>query len=293
MNTLFLAAALTCGQCSSCSPAAPQTNFFPPAAYLPAPVANQVFEWKLVATGSDNWAGLYRNGLCVGGYFDGRYYPWDGKRWCDPFPPKNWEGMTETAAEIAGRKVRIPNFGVELNKIHTNPKLTGDDESVIPDDNNKLRVTIRSDDKEVIKQITSAVKPFKDHVLTQTYPPGHWALQPGLDYGLFHIQAPPRADGKAIVLHSQNDFSDGVEGVSLALRQADPTFQKDSVPDLRKGSDPLGMLFQWLQSPGPIGGYPWWMHLVVAAGLAYYFRDKWMSKPPDIEKLKAEFRSKK
>jgi len=155
---------------------------------------------------------------------------------------------------------RNNNYGVDSSKLergkHEHYFLNGNPVSKdtairkvsgIPDDSKLLRVTVigaEEDRKLVVNDFKNnpIFKEFHDLVVLQDYPPEHWSVK---DAGFFtegkpviYIQQP---NGK--VLHRQNDYVDGPEGLVTALRKADPNYRREGDPDLRgSGENPLVLL---------------------------------------------------
>lgn len=116
------------------------------------------------------------------------------------------------------------------------------------DDSGKWRLTIIGPTKAKRDQVVSdlqthpALAAWKDRLCVQSYAPTDWAvtgvnLPRGGDPTIV-VQGAPDANGKAVVLHCQNDYDDGADGLAKALRVADPNFNSRSVPDLRKMDAP-------------------------------------------------------
>jgi hypothetical protein len=259
-----------------------------PSNYLPAqPAGPATFRWELNRDGA---AALYRDSTHVGSFYKGRFYPFDNGRWGDPYPPKDQPALEVGQLEVNDGKPMI-NFGLSLDKVHANDHALVGDTNALPDDSTKPRVIIRSSDAALVSRIKSDLAPIAGKAVVQAYPPGHWALSPGLDFGLIHVETAPGPDGKAKMVHNQNDY-DGPAGVFAALRKADPSFDPAAVPDCRKPDvSPLSSvdaLLAWLKSPSPVAGLPWYVVLGVGGLVAYKFRDKWMPTPPDKAAAKAE-----
>src|SRR4029079_2216874 len=89
----------------------------------------------------------------------------------------------------------------------------------------------------VTKDLASApaLAPWKDRLVVQSYTPSHWAVAKAGFYTAgtptVYVQAP---SGK--VLHRQDDYADGAEGLAQALRRADPNYDPAKDPDLRKAA---------------------------------------------------------
>jgi hypothetical protein len=166
--------------------------------------------------------------------------------------------------EQTAEGVPCMNHGVITGKVHDRDNGRVETGNPPPtDDTGKGFVTVRSKDKTIIDAVKSVTP--ADRFNVQAYPPGHWALTPGLDFGLLHIQGPTRADGKAVMVHNQNDFDDGAAGFAEALRKADPNFKENVVVDLRQSTSPFDAVLTWLKSPSPAAGLPWYVVVGVAA----------------------------
>jgi hypothetical protein len=266
------------GQCSSGNCGGRVFPVFPLIRPVERPstvAANVSFEWKQeVNVEGATLTVLYRNGERVGAVTaDNVFYPYDdaGRSYGPPFagtitPAKVTENvLEEQAKQFEGCTVKDEklNFGVDVGRlVNDTPSNT------LPDDLGKMSLTVRSDNTDVINSVKHVADQFKDTVKFQAYPPGHWALEPGLDFGLVHLEGPVRTDGKAVMVHNQNDFNDGEAGLIKAIRKADPTFKADVVPDLRSDSR-LDSVLTWLKSPSPLGGVPW--YVILGGGALVFF----------------------
>jgi len=107
------------------------------------------------------------------------------------------------------------------------------------DDSGKLRLTVigtEADRRRVLDDLKSRLADIASQCLVQDYSPDHWAVARAGFYTAgkptIYVQAP---DGK--VLHRQDDYTDGAEGLRLAfeqLRKPDPDYRPDKDPDLRR-----------------------------------------------------------
>lgn len=160
----------------------------------------------------------------------------------------------------------------------------------IPDDRGKLRVTVICKSAEACKRLAADVRThpalisFKDRIAFLSYDlsngsAGNFAVK---DFGFqasgeptIYVQAPAGlalldrkgkpmlvkdSDGRVIqrltlggeVLHRQDDYSDGPEGLAKALagaiRRVDPNYQPVKDPDLRKPEPPEigGGIWAWI-----------------------------------------------
>jgi hypothetical protein len=241
--SLVMASALTLGAwgngCGPVGPAEPETV------------------WRRFASDPDR-SYLFEGGMQVAAYDHARdiYRTYDARTdtWGPPGPPP-WRRPEPVAApaEKVEKVEAVPNYGVEtdqlngghgehyrLNGVPVSPErarqaLAGDP---IPDDTARLRLTVIGDTtaaRRVTSDLASAatLAPWKDRVVVQAYAPDHWAVaRAGFSTGgrpTIYVQAP---SGK--VLHRQDDYADGAEGLAQALRRADPNYDPAKDPDLRK-----------------------------------------------------------
>ena len=145
-------------------------------------------------------------------------------------------------------------FGVELNKTtekgcwHNGRKITATEaESILEggtltDDSNKLRITIIGDPEKTRRpKADLEASAWGPNVLVQAYTADAWAVTqiglPTTGEPRIVVQAPPGPDGSAIVLHSQADYTDGIEGLIGALRRKAPNYDPQRDKDGRKGPD--------------------------------------------------------
>lgn len=153
---------------------------------------------------------------------------------------------------------RINNYGVDQSKFDRTEKyfFNGDRVSKttaekmvsgVPDDSTHLRVTIIGNDDQR-KMVLNDIKihpefdELRNQIVVQDYPPDHWAIR---DVG-FHTAGSPTIyvqlpSGK--VVHRQDDYSDGAEGLATALRKSDPNYRKEGDPDLRRTLSSSLLLF--------------------------------------------------
>lgn len=230
----------------------------------------------LAATVSDGWEwrpcedkdqlALFKNGVQIGNYrLDlGKFYEMNGDKWLEcPCPCE----LPDSA-----KKKLEPNFGLIKDKIHPdntyslNGKKISRKEALaivgadVPNDAHLLRLTVIGSKAQrdlVLNDLKTnpLLAEYKDKLVIQDYDPGHWALTPGFvqtGSPTIYLQQP---DGK--VLHRQDDYEDGAQGLVTAIRKADPNYNPQFDRDLRK-PDP---------SPfSPDGQVPW--VLVGLGGLA-------------------------
>src|SRR5262249_13574687 len=135
-----------------------------------------------------------RDGIQIAGYDhesrEYRSYDAATQSWATPTRPP-WGREPEA---VPAPRQATPNFGVELDRLHAGPEeryhLNGvpvsRDQAVramagntIPDDANRLRLTVIGDDAGRVAQDLSsapALEPWKDRLVVQTYAPNHWAV---------------------------------------------------------------------------------------------------------------------
>ncbi len=139
----------------------------------------------------------------------------------------------------------------------------------LTDDSGKLRLTVigtEADRRRVLDDLKGPLTDIAGQCLVQDYPPDHWAVA-GVGFytagkPTIYVQAP---DGK--VLHRQDDYADGPEGLRLAferLRKPDPNYQPDKDRDLRRPADgllsrlidilarPFRVILSWLLAAGVV-----------------------------------------
>lgn len=148
---------------------------------------------------------------------------------------------------LNGQKVTRAQVWARIAQRQPQPTIT---QRTIPDRTRLLRLTVFGDSTQCqriqadLKQ-HPALLPWRGRLVLQTYPPNHWVAQ---EYGFqvkdnptLYLQTP---DGT--VLHRQDDYTGGPEELARALRKADPAYQPDKDPDLRKripSNIPLGLVF--------------------------------------------------
>lgn len=120
----------------------------------------------------------------------------------------------------------------------------------LPDDAAKLRLTVIGADEQqrnrVIDDLARDAKlaKFRDGVIVKSFSPDHWQVK-RMNFvtsgkPTIYLQAP---DGR--VLHRQDDYDDGAEGLATAigrvdaLREPDPKYDPKKDPDRRKADDIL------------------------------------------------------
>ncbi len=171
-----------------------------------------------------------------------------------PPPPTANARYTQPPAPDATPPPATPEpflFGVELNKTtekgcwHNGRKITaGEAESILEggtltDDSNKLRITLIGDPEKTRKpKADIEASEWGPSVLVQAYTSDAWAVTaiglPTTGTPRIVVQAPPGPDGSAAVLHSQADYTDGIEGLIGALRKKAPNYDPNKDKDGRK-----------------------------------------------------------
>lgn len=212
------------------------------------PVGSPQEVWKQFACDPGR-SYLFRDGVQAAGYDHEQriYRAYDARTgvWGSPEPPP-WENTSAARAAPA-------NFGVDLDKLNGEPaecyRINGKPASRdrafqaladqrLPDDAGRLRLTIIGPDDLTTRvsddlKSAKALADWRDRLAVQAYAPDHWAVartgfvtsgQPTI-----YVQTP---DGQ--VLHRQDDYADGPEGLARALRRADPRYDARKDPDLRK-----------------------------------------------------------
>lgn len=144
---------------------------------------------------------------------------------------------------------RINNYGVDQSKIEKGEKyffngsLVSRDTAIkkvsgIPDDSTLLRITIigTKEQREIVVndlKNNPAFNELREKFVVQDYPPDHWAVK---DVGFYTAGSPTiyvqQPDG--VVIHRQDDYSDGADGLATALRKSDPNYRREGDPDLRR-----------------------------------------------------------
>lgn len=198
---------------------------------------------------------LYRDGVPIAAYDHAAdiYRSFDAatQTWSEPVTPP-WGARAEPAHDSAERTEA--NFGVDVDRLvgarRERYRLNGSPVSreqarealvgsSVPDDAGRLRLTLIGDaasTSRVATDLSTAppLAPWKDRLVVQAYPREHWAVAKA---GFFargkptiYLQTPA---GK--VLHRQDDYADGAEGLANALRRADPDYDPARDADLRRG----------------------------------------------------------
>jgi hypothetical protein len=145
-------------------------------------------------------------------------------------------------------------FGVELTKTtekghwHNGRKISAIEAETIleggtlTDDSHKLRITLIGDPEKTRRpKMDIEASEWGPSVLVQAYTADAWAVTavglPTTGTPRIVVQAPPGPDGSATVLHSQADYTDGIEGLIGALRRKAPNYDPTRDKDGRKGPD--------------------------------------------------------
>lgn len=168
------------------------------------------------------------------------------------------------------------NFGLDRQRIDGKTKYKFGDQEIsyqeamrlieegIPDDANKLRVTVigpEAERKRVVADLDSqAFAPLKNLFIVQAYEPTNPMIQ-GLGFvttgnPTIYVQKP---DGT--VMHRQDSY-DGPSKLATAIRRADPNYNPANDPDLAQPPKPVG----------PGGGFdlsrvPMWLWVVLGGSL--------------------------
>jgi hypothetical protein len=174
-----------------------------------------------------------------------------------PPPPANkvFYQAPEPTAQDPAEAPASPLFGVDTSRLGQNgcylngrkisslDALRALEGGELTDDSHKLHITIISQDTAAASKVKADLEgsPWAPVILVQAYPPTHWAVS---DVGFntegtprIIVQGPPNADGSAAVIHSQSDYSDGLDGLISALRRKAPNYDPAKDKDGRKGPD--------------------------------------------------------
>jgi hypothetical protein len=229
----------------------------------PVGSAAVVEEWLRLPS-EPRYSYLFRNGVQVAAYDHERriFRTYDAATdtWGPPSPPP-WEAEPIPAPRPASIEhapaKTVTNFGVDLDKLNghreeryqINGKAASRSQArqalqdaTIPDDAGRLRLTVIGEPastQRVVGDLASApaLASWKERVVVQSYPANHWAVAQAGFYTAgkptIYVQTPA---GK--VLHRQDDYSDGADGLATALRRADPNYDARKDPDLRQSPVP-------------------------------------------------------
>lgn len=259
--TAFVVGCSPCKQCRAQSPIQARPE--------PTRAVSHQFGYEFRAAKETGQWGIFKDSQPVGWWDDGKqlYWEWSkaSKSWGKPIAPP-WNvvnhGLVTSELPNAGReKFTVSNGEVVFENVpkeEAKKLLIGVD---LPNDKNHLRVTVIDSDearrKRIVEDLAKApeLAPFRDRVVVQDYPPGHWTPRTaGLVYETVPqivVQSPARR-----VLHRQGDYLDGAAGLAMALTRAtsvyveqasepvsiearrtpDPTYQPALDKDLRKAS---------------------------------------------------------
>jgi hypothetical protein len=214
------------------------------------------YEWRFPAS-LPNQGDLYQGETHLGSY----NYEWDQWRGWDQETGWGPVATPPTCPPVRGTR----NYGVDPERCPHTECYTINGRKVQPatarrvlaggvlsDDSTKLRLTVVGSD-ELCKRVkddlatSPALAPYRDRLLIQAYPTGHWAVAGvGIADGIT-LQSAPGPDGRAVVLHRQADYSDGAAGLAEAVRKADGRYKPESDVDLRKL---LGKVEPWMWVAG-------------------------------------------
>jgi hypothetical protein len=184
--------------------------------------------------------------------------------WTDVPGQPDWQYRYEAGRLVAGRNLKtgatyayadsrwIRDYGVAVERLDgTGERFIVDGQVVlraealgklgdraVPDDAACLRLTILGDAaarRRVRHDLDTspALAPWRERLVVQDYPPEHWAIA-GMGFvttgsPTLYVQTP---DGT--VLHRQDDYADGADGLARALRRADASYDARRDPDLRR-----------------------------------------------------------
>lgn len=256
------------------------------------PVGSPREEWRRYASDPGR-SYLFRDGVQAAGYdhetriyriYDARTGIWG------PAQAPPWEARSVAPAPLAPHDAPLAaaaNFGVDVDKLNDSgadsyringkPASRADVQAALadqrlPDDAGRLRLTVIGPEA-ARKQVTEDVQQsphlaeWRERLAVQAYPPDHWAVaKTGFvtdGRPTIYLQTP---DGH--VIHRQDDYADGAEGLARALRRADPHYDPKKDPDLRRW---LGRFqFDWSKVPIPV-----W---ILAAGAGYVLLRRRQSK---------------
>lgn len=247
----------------TCSPYPP-----PPAPGNTQPVPPATYTWK--KRDEDQWD-LFRSGVHLGSYSrsDGKYYPYDAKAkvWLSPTKlPHPLPPEALIPVPIGPPPHDVPNYGVDKNRVpqYQSNTLNGRDISQesamlnlrndsLLDDSGHLIVTIIDQSREQADTIKQAVlsDPHFADLVGKAHIQAYGATDPMLACGFVCAGHPTvyvqTSSGK--VLHRQDDFSGGVQGIIGAVRKANASYDPTKDPNLNNGGQPsLNDLLQKLKS---------------------------------------------
>lgn len=168
-----------------------------------------------------------------------------------------WDAIHQRYTAVAGttQPASLPelpqdtrDFGVDLDQLRPSVSISGRScseqealqaiqDASLPQDNSNLRLTIigpDADRAQVLQDLQThpALLPLVQNLVIQDYEPGNWATTVGFVQSgrpTIYLQSP---DGK--VLHRQDDYRDGADGLAGAIRRANQNYNPQQDPDLRK-----------------------------------------------------------
>jgi hypothetical protein len=212
------------------------------------------YEWKQFPSDPGR-SYLYYRGVQVAGYdhAGGIYRSYDAATdiWSEPQPPP-WEHLGGEREMQAGADA-VTNYGVDTGRLNGHReesyRLNGEAASReqarqaigdprLPDDAGRLRLTVIGDPQATARVTADVAQApmlaeWKDRLVVQSYAPEHWTVARSgfVTSGkpTIYLQAPTGQ-----VLHRQDDYADGAEGLARALRRADPAYDAKKDPDLRQ-----------------------------------------------------------
>lgn len=194
------------------------------------------------------------------------FYRYDRGRLVETWrAPAVEQAAPETPPAMAAKKKDGENFGLDWTPPDAERYAIGGKtackktvfdaiEASVPDDSSSLRLTVIGPGREaVLKDVgeSPALAPYRGKLVARSYDASHWHVR---DAGFrtdgaptIYVQAP---GGK--VLHRQDDYRDGAEGLGTALRRSDPNYDPAKDPDLRQQKPlPPGPLNPPVPGPAP------------------------------------------
>lgn len=155
--------------------------------------------------------------------------------------------ITTAAIENFGvyldKKPAVPVYRINGKEVSREAAMEAIEKGGLVDDSHKRRLTIigsEDERKKVLADLTGPLAPLASDLLVQAYPPDNFAVHDAgfrsSGHPTIYLQAP---DGK--VLHRQDDYQDGAEGLAKAIRKADPNYDASKDKDQRKDAAPFGL----------------------------------------------------
>ncbi len=228
------------------------------------------YEWRPCPDGDPSQRLLFRNGQQVGAWLllKGYYLPllpsgeWGPRQPRPPVPPPAANfGLDQ--GKLAGKERYLVD-GKEVSRAHA-VRLLGQDTGRIPDLAGKLRLTVIGAGREqVLKDLDShpALAGWKDRLVSAGYAADHWHVTTAgfvtTGRPTIYVQKP-----SGEVLHRQDDYQDGPEGLALALERAAGRLRRPSPDYDGKRDRDARRLFPWGRR-----GFPWSVWVVGGAALA-------------------------